>query len=137
VRRKTKGVSSRNESSLLVWRRDFETSALRLCSRQIRGPELRPPKTAEADFPIDQFASAAICLSKSDNVRRISSLKRSLVLCSNCCTTRLRDSSKSAFLIRDCACSALTAGLVLVVLAERDSSIWASTDLLSQPRAMP
>ena len=106
------------------------------CRVRVRNRTRDGPQAAFANQSPNQSASKAICASKSARVRCINSLKRSLVLCSNCWTTRLRDSNRSAFLMWFCVCSALSARLAFEGFVERDASICASTDLLSQPRAI-
>ena len=93
------------------------------CRVRVRNRTRDGPQAAFANQSPNQSASKAICASKSASVRRINSLKRSLVLCSNCWTTRLRDSTKSAFLIWLCASFALCASLAFVGLAACASSI--------------
>jgi hypothetical protein len=123
VGRKREGNEVGEQLDVLVWRSDCEAKVLQLCGRQAGSPIRDGPRAAVSNPSIYQFASAAICLSKSDNVRCISSLKRSLLLFSSCCKTRLRDRSRSDFFIWLCACSALSARFAAVGLAERDSSI--------------
>jgi hypothetical protein len=78
-----------------------------------------------------------IWASSSASVRRINSEYRSLRLASNCCLTLLRDSMRSTFFRFRCNSSGVSADLPFAAWSAIDSSICASTDLLSQPLAMP